>query len=120
MSDQYNHLGQSSDNSSQDEDHFLNLPDQEGKPIDESGVTFGGLRLPSALEGKDLHYGENPHKPLMRAVPTPPHLGDLGVPVQMLGLEKVLKSLHISKNVCFIEPNVRVQEMGTVDHNLQL
>ena len=33
----------------------------------------------------------------MRVVPTPPYLEDPGGPAQMFGLEKVLKSLHISK-----------------------
>ena len=77
--------------------------------MEESGATFKGLRPPSTFGGTDLHYGENPYKPLMRAVPTPPHPEDPGVPAQMLGLEKVFKSLHISnraKNVCFFETNV--------------
>ena len=51
--------------------------------------------------------------------PTPPHPEDPGVSAQILGLEKVLKSLHISKNVRFMEPNVGVQDMGPVDHNHQ-
>ena len=51
MSDQDNLLGQTSDNSSQSEDHFLNLPDQEAEPMEESGATFGGLRLPPAFGG---------------------------------------------------------------------
>ena len=32
----------------------------------------------------------------------------------------VLKFLHISKNVCFMEPNVGEQEMGPVYHSHQL
>ena len=48
MSDQDNLLGKSSQNSSQGEDHFLNFLDQDGKPMDESGAAFGGLRLPKS------------------------------------------------------------------------
>ena len=87
--------------------------------MEESEATFEGLRLPSAFGGRDLHYGENPYKPLMRAVPTPTHLEDPRVPAQMLGLEKVIKSFHIFKNIRFMEPNMGGQDMGPVDHNHQ-
>ena len=53
--------------------------------MEESEASFGGLRPPSAFGGRDLHYRENPYKPLIRAVPTPPHPEDFGVPAQMLG-----------------------------------
>ena len=96
MSDQDNLLGQVSDVSSQGEDHFLDLSDLEEESMEESGATFGGLRPPSVFDGRDLLYGENPYKPLMRAVSTPPHLEDLGVPAQLLGLDKYLKALYIS------------------------
>ena len=85
MSDQDNLLGQSSQNSSQGEDHFLNPLDQEEEPMEASGTAFGGLKPPSAFGGIDLLYGENPHKPQMRAVPTPSHLGDPEISAQMLG-----------------------------------
>ena len=49
--------------------------------MEASGTAFGGLKPPSAFGGIDLLYGENPHKPLMRAVSTPPHPGDPGVPI---------------------------------------
>ena len=42
MSDKDNLLDIASDVSSQGEDHFLSLPDQEGKPMEESGAAFGG------------------------------------------------------------------------------
>ena len=122
MSDQDNLLGQASDISSQGADHLLDLSDQEGEPMEESGATVGGLRLPSAFGGRDLHYGENPYKPLIRVVPTPPHPEDPGVPAQILGLEKILKSLYFShrvKAVHFMEPNVEEQEKGPVDHSHQ-
>ena len=88
--------------------------------MEESGATFRGLRQPSAYRGRDLHYGENPYKPLMRAVPTPPHPDDPGVPAQLFGLEEVLKALYISnrpKVIRFLESNVERQEKQPVDHS---
>ena len=89
--------------------------------MEESGATFGGLKLPSAFGGKDLDYGKNPYKPLMRAVPTPPHLEDPGVPAQTLEIEKVLQSLSISNRVeeaaNFKELDMYRLEKGPVDHS---
>ena len=93
MSDQDNLLGLASDISFQGEDHFLDLSDPEEEPMEEGGVTFRGLRLPSAYRGRDTHYGENPFKPLLKAVPTPPHQEDPRVSAQLLGIEKVFKAL---------------------------
>ena len=84
MSDQDNLLRQSSQNSSEGEDRFLNPPDQEEEPMEASGTAFGVLKPPSAFRGIDLLYGENPHKPQIREVSTPPHQGDPGVSAQML------------------------------------
>ena len=89
--------------------------------MEKGWATFRGLRLPSAYKGRDLHYGENPFNPLLKAVPTPPHLEDPGVPAQILGIEKVLQSLYISyraKAVHFKEPNMEGQEKGPVDSHL--
>ena len=88
--------------------------------MEEGGAIFRGIRLPSAYRGKDLHYGENPLKPLLKAVPTPPPLQDPGVPAQILGIEKVLHSLYISnraKAADFKEPNMEGQGKGPVDHS---
>ena len=64
--------------------------------MEEGGATFRGLRLPSAYRGRDIHYEENPFKPLLKAVPTPPYLENPGVTAQSLGIEKVLQSLCIT------------------------
>ena len=120
MSDQDNLLGLASDVSSQGEDHFLDFSDPEEEPMEEGGATIRGFRLPSAYRGRDLHYRENPFKPLLKAVPTPPHLEDPGVPAKILGIEKVLQSLYISnraKAVHFKEPNTEGQEKEPVDHS---
>ena len=66
--------------------------------MEESGATFGGLRPPSAFGGRDLHYGENPYKLPLGAVPTPPYPEDPGVHAQMLGLENLLQPSYLGSN----------------------